>query len=162
MLILNILIHDLNVYFSFRAKILKVVHLESCLCFFICFLFDYLLFSKTSNIKWIMRLLNAWSIIWMIRNVFPLRVFEAAALHACSVVSNSLGPYGLLCLIFQARELEWVAVSSSSESSIYRNRSQLSCITGKFLYCWAFRLTTWGWLLRWKKYWHLFWIFFHI
>jgi len=33
-LILNILIHDLNVYFSFKAKILKVVHLESCLCFF--------------------------------------------------------------------------------------------------------------------------------
>ena len=30
--------------------------------------------------------------------MFPLRVFEAVALHACSVVSDSLGPYGLLCL----------------------------------------------------------------
>lgn len=46
-LILNILIHGLNVYFSFKAKILKVVHLKKLSFFFlICFLFDYLLFSK--------------------------------------------------------------------------------------------------------------------
>ena len=36
---------------------------------------------------------------------------------------------------FQARILEWVAVSFSKGSSRPRNRTQISCITGKFLHC---------------------------
>ena len=34
--------------------------------------------------------------------------------------------------IFQRRILEWVAISFSMESSRPRNRSQVSCIAGRF------------------------------
>ena len=36
---------------------------------------------------------------------------------------------------FQARILEWVAISFSKGSCRPRNRTQISCITGKFLHC---------------------------
>ena len=39
--------------------------------------------------------------------------------------------------ILQARILEWVAISSSRESSQPRDRTQVSCIAGRFL--WATR-----------------------
>ena len=45
-----------------------------------------------------------------------------------SVVSDSLQPHGLL----QARTLEWVAFPFSRGSSQPRDRTQASCIAGKF------------------------------
>ena len=42
--------------------------------------------------------------------------------------------------IFQARTLEWVAISFSRGSSWPRNRTQVSCIAGRFFTVWA----TWG------------------
>ena len=61
----------------------------------------------------------------------------------CSVMSNSATPwtvappgssaYG----IFQARMLEWVAISFSRVSSRPRDRSPVSCIAGRFLTVWA-------------------------
>ena len=41
--------------------------------------------------------------------------------------------------IFQARILEWVAISSSRGSSQPRDRTLVSCIGRWFLYCWAIR-----------------------
>ena len=44
----------------------------------------------------------------------------------CSLLGSSV--HG----IFQRRILEWVAISFSMESSRPRNRSQVSCIAGRF------------------------------
>ena len=41
--------------------------------------------------------------------------------------------------IFQARILEWVAISFSRESSQPRDRTQVSCTTGRFFTNWATR-----------------------
>ena len=41
--------------------------------------------------------------------------------------------------IFQARILEWVAISFSRESSHHRNRTQVSCIAGSFFTLWSTR-----------------------
>ena len=60
-----------------------------------------------------------------------------------SVVSNSWQSYGLQptrlpCQgILQARILEWVAMSSSRESSRLRDRTHTSCIAGRFFIHWA-------------------------
>ena len=52
---------------------------------------------------------------------------------SCSVVSNSV--HG----IFQARILEWVAISFSRGSSPPRDQSQISCIAGRLLTGWAMK-----------------------
>ena len=41
--------------------------------------------------------------------------------------------------IFQARILEWVAISFSRESSHHRNRTQVSCIADSFFTLWSTR-----------------------
>ena len=41
--------------------------------------------------------------------------------------------------IFQARILEWIAISSSKGSSQPRDQTCVSCITGGFFTCWAIR-----------------------
>ena len=41
--------------------------------------------------------------------------------------------------VFQARILEWVAMSSSRESSWFRDRTQVSCIAGRFFTIWVTR-----------------------
>ena len=60
-----------------------------------------------------------------------------------SVVSDSLWPHGLqpssssVHGIFQARILEWVAISFSRGSSQPMDRTWVSCITGRFFTSWA-------------------------
>ena len=63
-----------------------------------------------------------------------------------SVMSGSLWPHGLsltgssVCGIFQARMLEWVAISSLRGSSWFRNQSCISsssCMIRQILYHWA-------------------------
>ena len=63
-----------------------------------------------------------------------------------SVVSNSLRPHGLYSLphssvhwIFQARVLEWVAISFSRASSRPRDWTQVSRIVGRRFNLWATR-----------------------
>ena len=63
-----------------------------------------------------------------------------------SVVSNSLWPHGLYSLpgssidqIFQARILEWAAISFFSGSSRPRDLTQVSRIAGRLLTIWATR-----------------------
>ena len=45
---------------------------------------------------------------------------------------NHSPPGSSLCGIFQARILEWVAISSSRGSSQPRDQTQVSCISGRF------------------------------
>ena len=54
-----------------------------------------------------------------------------------SVVSNSLQPHGIVHGILQARILEWVAFPFSRGSSQPRDRTQVSCIAGRFFTSWA-------------------------
>ena len=62
-----------------------------------------------------------------------------------SVMSNSLWPHGCslpgssIHGISQARILDWVTISSSTGSSRLRNRTQVSCIAGRFFTGWATR-----------------------
>ena len=57
---------------------------------------------------------------------------------SCSVVSNSTTPIDCsppsssVPGILQARTLEWVAIPFSRESSRPRDRTQVSCIAGRF------------------------------
>ena len=69
--------------------------------------------------------------------------------HACSVVSKSLRLYGLyppgssVHGVFQARILEWVAISSSRGSSGPRDRTHVSCVSciGRWV---LYQLSHWG------------------
>ena len=64
---------------------------------------------------------------------------------SCSVVSDSLHPQGCnppgssVHGILQARTLEWVAMPSSRGSSQPSDRTQGSCIAGRFFTIWATR-----------------------
>ena len=64
---------------------------------------------------------------------------------SCSVVSDSLWPHGLslsgfsVCGIFQARVLEWVAVSFSRRSSQRRDQTRVFRIAGRRFTIWATR-----------------------
>ena len=66
--------------------------------------------------------------------LLSLRPVWQRQVHACSGVSDSLRPHGLLPPgssvhgIFQARILEWVAICYSRESSQPRDQTQISCI----------------------------------
>ena len=77
----------------------------------------------------------------------PDRSTEKGCVHACllsrSVVSDSCGPMDCgppgssVHGVFQARILEWVAISYCRGSSRPRNRTCLSCIGRQILYHWA-------------------------
>ena len=61
---------------------------------------------------------------------------------SCSVVPDSLQPHGLqpsVHEVFQARILEWVAISFSRGSFQPRNQTRVSCTAGRFLTNWATR-----------------------
>ena len=79
----------------------------------------------------------------------------------CSVVSDSLWPHGpdrTVHGIFQARTLEWVAVSFSKGSSQPRDQTQVSRIAGGFLSSWATREAHGSKIISWIDW--LFLIFF--
>ena len=77
-------------------------------------------------------------------------VCVCACVHMCSVVSDpkdSSPPGSSVCRIFQARILEWVAISSSRESSQPRDQtcvSCISCIGRRILFTRATREATWS------------------
>ena len=75
-----------------------------------------------------------------------LNIISHLFVDACSVMSNSLGPQwncswpsSSVHGIFQARILEWVAISFSRGSSRLRDRTQVSCIAGRRFNLWATR-----------------------
>ena len=69
--------------------------------------------------------------------------------YVCSVVSNSLRPHGLYLQgssihgIFQARILEWVAISFTRGSSQSRDRTRVSHTAGRLFTIWATRKPMW-------------------
>ena len=69
--------------------------------------------------------------LWFLSQEDPLEKSES-----CSAMSNPGYPrHGIL----QARILEWVAISSSRESSQPRDRTHVSSIAGGFFTVWATR-----------------------
>ena len=73
-----------------------------------------------------------------------LHVVVCLVAQSCPTLCNPLACSRLDCSvhgIFQARILEWVAISSSRESSWLRDPSHVSCVSciaGRFFTCWAF------------------------
>ena len=67
---------------------------------------------------------------------------ESEAAQSCPTLCNPTDcslPGSSIHGIFQARVLEWVAISFSRRSSQPRDRSQVSCIVGKHFTVWATR-----------------------
>ena len=58
---------------------------------------------------------------------------------SCSVVSDCSLPRSSVHMIFQARTLEWVAISFSRGSSQLKDRTRVSHIVGRRLTVWATR-----------------------
>ena len=78
-----------------------------------------------------------------------VRVCMCVYAHACaySVMSNSATPRSVACQAplsvgyFQARILEWVAISFARGSSRPRDQTRVSCTVGRFVTGWATRET---------------------
>ena len=85
--------------------------------------------------------MEAWSLNHWTAREFPwviIKIASSVFMHVCvcvcSVVSNSLWPHGhdparLLHGIFQARMLEYIAISCSRGSSWLRDQTLISCIS---------------------------------
>ena len=67
----------------------------------------------------------------LFREVFPLMLVTQSCPTLCDPVDCSL-PGSSVHGIFQARVLEWVAIPFPRGSSRARDRTLVSCITGRF------------------------------
>ena len=75
----------------------------------------------------------------------PTHTFLFVYLCVCSTHTQDFSPPGYSTNgISQARILEWVAISSSSESSQLRDQTQVSCIAGGLFISWATREAQFG------------------
>ena len=90
------------------------------------------------------RLFLLFCLIFPFRFVFIYLFLTNTYVLSPSAVPNSLWPHGLCSLpafsvhgIFQARKLEWVAISYSRGSSQPRDWTHISCIGRRVLYHWA-------------------------
>ena len=61
---------------------------------------------------------------------------------------NCGSPGSSVLEIFQGRILEWVAIPFSRGSSLLRDRTQVSCIAGRFLYCLSHQGKLYIWLIK--------------
>ena len=112
-----------------------------------------LLYENCINLSYVQLVHSASQVyyILLLLCIFILLLFESLILSVCVLVTE-------LCLTLcdpmdyrfpgssvhetlQARILEWVAISFSRGSSQPRNRTQVSCIVGRFLTIWATRET---------------------
>ena len=89
--------------------------------------------------------LFSWSRHWLFHKEMWVIFFTPGYVWKSLNHVNSLQPYGLwptrlLCpWIFQARILEWFAISFSRGSSWPRDQTHVSCIAGRFFTTWAIR-----------------------
>ena len=67
-------------------------------------------------------------------------------LTICDSMDYSL-PHSSVCWIFQARILEWIAISFSRGSSRSRNQTQVSGITGRLFTDWTMKEAPHVWLI---------------
>ena len=75
---------------------------------------------------------------WIRNSSFLLNKDSVKESESHLVVSYSLRPNGLYSpWILEARILEWVAIPSSRGSSQPKDRTQVSCIAGRFFTSWA-------------------------
>ena len=86
----------------------------------------------------ILFLVNCVALILSVTVCVCVYVCVRAHMLSCSVVSDSLADHSLpgssIHEIFQARMLEWVAISCSRGSSQPRDQTCVSCIGGRILY----------------------------
>ena len=145
--------HEQNLVLCLGVLFLKVsvrsTHIKSLpvFFFFLCYwghcVFYYSVFFSVHRMKSLsdFRAREKVFLIWT--GLFPL--LACLCVLSRSVVSNFLGPmdhslpdssfHGIL----QARIREWVAIPFSGGSSWPRDRTQVSCIAGRFFTIWATR-----------------------
>ena len=79
---------------------------------------------------------------WVLQVLYIDRIKWSEVTQLCLTLCNPMDcnlPGSAVCGIFQARVLEWVAISFSKGSSWPRNRTQVSCIAGRRFTVWATR-----------------------
>ena len=103
-----------------------------------------------------------WTIHFKMVNMvkFMLSVFLCSVAQLCLTLCDPCSwprpPGSSVHGIFQARMLQWVAISSSRGSSLPRDRSRVSCIAGRFFTTWAPGMGRGraghgrGWYQRWR------------
>ena len=94
---------------------------------------------------------NTWNLSWksmilvifiLISSFVPVVVVYGLVAKSCPTLCHPMDcspPASSVHGIFQARILEWIAISFSRRSSQPRNRTQVSCIAGRFFTYWAIR-----------------------
>ena len=82
----------------------------------------------------------------LLQGIFPTQGSNPSLPH-CKPILYQLNHKG------SPRVLEWVACPFSGGSSWPRNRTRISCITGRFFTNWAMReaLNYWGAIITWSK-----------
>jgi len=93
--------------------------------------------------------------------VFPVVMYgcekkESEVAQSCPTLCDPMDcslPGSSVHGIFQARVLEWVAISFSRESSRPKDRTRVSLIAGLRFTIWATREVTWMWELDYKESW---------
>ena len=90
--------------------------------------------------------LMLWIYSWMIIPYLWIIYLEMClcmlVIWSCSTVLNPIDcslPGSFVCGIFQARILEWPAISFTRGSSQPRDQTQVSCIAGRLFTIWATR-----------------------
>ena len=81
-------------------------------------------------------------ILVLISSFVPVVVVYGLVAKSCPTLCDPMDcspPASSVHGIFQARILEWIAISFSRGSSQPRNRTQVSCIAGRFFTNWAMR-----------------------
>ena len=81
-------------------------------------------------------------ILVLISSFVPMVAVYGLATKSCPTLCDPMDCSPPACSvhgIFQARILEWIAISFSRGSSQPRNRTQVSCIAGRFFTNWAMR-----------------------
>ena len=127
-------------------------------CFFFFFfgvfcLFACLLFNFHGSIVWLN--IHTCTHSWLTKFCY-LKVKLLSHVQLCDPMDCSLPGFSIHG-IFQARVLEWVAISFSRGSSWPRDQTQVSCIAGRRFTLWATReahqsSVTWRYALRWISY----------
>ena len=86
--------------------------------------------------------------------VLPLRIHWSELAQSCPTLRpHGLSLPGSIHEIFQARILEWVAISFSRGSSQSRDQTQVFCIAGRCFTVWANQLRFYSGLLSFRMDW---------
>ena len=126
------------------SQCLRIHHVYVCLSYWFCFFGDPLVRQRPSK-----------ALLWKMLLVFchlphGFETYKWLVAQSCPTLCSPLDcglPGSSVHRILQTRTLEWTAITFSSGSSRPRDRTQISCIAGKFFTIWATRkiLETYSW-----------------